>query len=73
MRQHPRQHKALRTYLHPHGSQSDLAQRLDISESLLSLIVAGKRPVKPKLARRIAKLTGIPIEALLPSEMDRTA
>jgi transcriptional regulator with XRE-family HTH domain len=46
-------------------SKRSLAQRLEVSESYVSLIAAGKRQPSLSLALRIESMTGVPAEALV--------
>lgn len=46
-------------------SKRSLAKRLDVSESYVSLIAAGKRQPSLAVALRIESLTGVPAEALV--------
>ncbi len=43
--------------------QKDIAKRIGISESLLSLLIAGKRMPNIAVASKIQKELGIPVEA----------
>jgi len=48
-----------------HGKQLlETAKKLGISESYLSLIETGKRPLRPELAARVSKKLGIPLAEL---------
>lgn len=44
-------------------NQKDVAKRLGVSESFLSLLAAGKRTPSMAVAGRIQKELGIPVEA----------
>lgn len=58
--------KSLREFKETFGySQKQLAERLEISQSLVSLHLAGKRKFGGKKARKISKITGIPLENLI--------
>lgn len=46
-------------------TQQELADKLGISQGALSMIKAGQRIPRPKLALRIHALTGIPLATLL--------
>jgi len=48
-----------------HGrSLLNTSDKLGISESYLSLIETGKRPLRPELAAKVAKKLGIPLADL---------
>ena len=56
----------LRAYFRAtHTSQRALARLLDVSQSTLSMLAAGKRTARYPLAVRIATITGVPIKALM--------
>jgi transcriptional regulator with XRE-family HTH domain len=46
-------------------SQRELAKLLDVHEATVSYWISGKNKPKRTLIKRLAKLTGIPVEALL--------
>lgn len=47
----------------PKLSQAAFARQIPISESHLSLVLDGKRPISLRKAARISDLTGIPMNA----------
>ena len=51
--------------IHKHMSPKQLAAKLDISESYMSMLRSGRRRPSPELARKIETLTGIPLKNLL--------
>jgi len=51
--------------IHRFKTQRDLARFLGISESYISLFLNGKYRFGKKIARKINKKTGIPLENLL--------
>jgi transcriptional regulator with XRE-family HTH domain len=62
----PQRYKTLAAYFEQTGkSKRSLAQRLEVSESYVSLIAAGKRQPSLSLALRIESMTGVPAEALV--------
>lgn len=58
--------KALRAYMKGRGvaRQAHMARELRVSEATISRYFAGTRFFSPRTALRIAKQTGIPMEAL---------
>lgn len=50
----------------PPLTQAEFARRVPMSESHLSNVIDGKRPISMRLAARIKELTGIPIDAFAP-------
>ena len=57
---------AIRVYLERHSiSQQDFADKLGVSQSIVSQWVRGTTPVSPKMARRIEHEYGIPRLALI--------
>ncbi len=59
-------HKTINEYLmHKHMSPKQLAAKLGISESYMSMLRSGRRRPSPELARKIETLTGIPLKNLL--------
>ena len=57
----------LKEYMRREGisNQYQLADRLGVSASMLSLYLTGKHPFGSKTALRISKLTGIPVRNLI--------
>lgn len=63
--------KTIKAYIdaQPRGMrQVDIANDLGIAHGLLSELKGGKRPVGGGLARRLSRLTGVPLESLLAAE-----
>jgi antitoxin component HigA of HigAB toxin-antitoxin module len=59
-----RQRRIVRTWLARHDrTQRWLAQRLGISQSQLSLVLAGKRTLTDDLAQKFATTTGLRLRA----------
>jgi len=59
-------HKTINEFLmHKHMSPKQLAAKLGISESYMSMLRSGRRRPSPELARKIETLTGIPLKSLL--------
>ncbi len=59
-------HKTINEYLmHKHMTPKQLAAKLGISESYMSMLRSGRRRPSPELARKIEALTGIPLKNLL--------
>ena len=59
-------YKTINDYLlHKHMSPKQLAARLGISESYMSLLRLGRRRPSPDLAQKIEAVTGIPFKRLL--------
>ena len=57
---------AIRSYLDRHNiSQQDFADKLGVSQSIVSQWVRGTTPVSPKMARLIEREYGIPRLALI--------
>jgi transcriptional regulator with XRE-family HTH domain len=55
----------IQAYLNEHGfSQEQFARLAEISPSYISCFLSGKRTFGSKVALRISKLTGIPMEEL---------
>lgn len=62
----PKRFKSLADYFRITGkTQRSLAERLDVDESYISLIVAGRRQPSLPLALQIEAATGVPVEALV--------
>jgi transcriptional regulator with XRE-family HTH domain len=58
--------RTLREYLKTSGvSQKQLARRLGVHQSTISMLVHGLRAARFKLAQKIHDKTGVPIEKLL--------
>ena len=58
--------KDLDTYLRETGTtQRELADRLGVTQTCISLIRNGKRTPRPRLARAIAAEAHIPLESLM--------
>jgi transcriptional regulator with XRE-family HTH domain len=49
-------------------TQAEVASRLEVSQSYLSLLESGQRTVSPRLARRFERLVHVPATALRPRE-----
>jgi transcriptional regulator with XRE-family HTH domain len=62
-------YKTIRDYLSDkHLSPKQLAARLDISESYMSMLRLGRRRPSPDLAQKIEAITGVPFKKLLLKE-----
>lgn len=61
---------AIRSYLERHNiSQQEFADKLGVSQSIVSQWIRGTTPVSPKMARLIEQETGIPrLKVLYPDE-----
>lgn len=60
----------LKQYLEKNGlNQGELAQKIGISQALLSRYLSGERSFSPSRALSISKITGIPVLNLLYPEM----
>ena len=46
-------------------TQKELAERLGISQNMISEMESGKRPITPKMAKRIAEKFDVPYKAFL--------
>ena len=59
-------HKTINEFLmHKHMSPKQLAAKLGISESYMSMLRSGRRRPSPDLAQKIEAETGIPFKRLL--------
>ena len=62
----PQRYRTLADYFNQTGDTKEaIAEKLDISRSYVSLIASGDRQPALRLALRIAKLTGVPVESLV--------
>lgn len=67
-------HHPIALYLEATGTTArSFAERLGVSESRLSLILAGKRPITLELAVRIEEFAGIPCKYLAAWQAARRA
>ena len=46
-------------------TQKELAERLDISQNMISEMESGKRPITPKMAKRISEKFNVPYKSFL--------
>lgn len=51
------------------GLQRRIARRLAVSESHLSLAIAGKRPASDRIKRAVARSLGLPLDEVFPREV----
>ena len=59
-------YKPIKEYLiNKHLSPKQLAAKLDISESYMSMLRLGRRRPSPDLAQKIEAVTGVPFKRLL--------
>jgi len=64
----------LRAYLRKSGeSQHDLARRVGVNQSTISQLCNGGRNPSGRVALRISKATGVPVEAILKPRRRRKA
>lgn len=56
------------------GSDAELARRIDVSRSLISILRSGKQPITPEIAGLLAEITGDDIaKAVLRATLDQMA
>jgi transcriptional regulator with XRE-family HTH domain len=59
-------HESLKEYLeHNDMAEKDLAKKLGVSISYVSMLKRGERRPSPELAKKIERVTGIPFRLLL--------
>lgn len=64
----------LRAYLREtRASQAELAERVGVTPSAMSLYVSGKRTPQPAIALELARICNIPIENLLSPDVQAKA
>ena len=56
-------YRTLAEYLE-HHSQKEVAEKLGVAPSYISMLASGKRTPRLKIANAIHKLTGVPLAAL---------